>query len=303
MIELIKRKYYNCKIQIKVKRVNKNEIFPKVLRASKFQATKQTPNSEAVKNQYFYRIMVFIYGAATIVLDTGHIVCKKNDILYLLPDTPYRILDTHGGFAVINIYFDYLGNTQTPEELAYKNIYQNEFDPMLCPKRYDFTDFPKLNEVYVIHNDTEIVDLSFKILKEYEKEDPSSRRLISLLMSCIIEKMCLHKDNPGRKNDKYQQIINYIKENAHLKITAEDLEERFHYHKNHINRIVKSETGMNLKSFILKTKIDLADKLFEDADMSVTEIANYLNFFDASHFLKIYKRAKQGGNLCYTKKI
>ena len=104
--------------------------------------------------------------------------------------------------------------------------------------------------------------------------------------------MCLHKENPLRKNDKYEQIINYIKENAHLKITAEDLAEKFHYHKNHINRIIKTETGMNLKSFILKTKTDLADKLLENTDMNVTEIANYLNFFDASHFFKTYKRSK-----------
>lgn len=78
MIKLIgKIKRYYCKIQIKVKIVNRNEISPNVLRASKFQSTEQTPNSEEIKNQYFYRIMVFIHGAATVVLDDSHIVCKK----------------------------------------------------------------------------------------------------------------------------------------------------------------------------------------------------------------------------------
>ena len=116
-------------------------------------------------------------------------------------------------------------------------------------------------------------------------------------MSCIIEEMCLYQENHGRKNERYEQMISYIKENAHLKITAEDLAEKFFYHKNHINRVIKRETGMNFKMFVMKTKIDLADKLLEDTDMNVTEIANYLNFFDASHFIKCYKKLKKTSKL------
>lgn len=269
-----------------------NDITPNVVRASEFQSTKQTPNSEEVKNQYFYRIMAFTQGTATVVLNNRYIISNKNDILYLLPDTPYQILNSHGDFSVINIYFDYLSKTLVSEELAHKTLFQNEFNPALCQKIYTFTDFLKLNEPHIIHNNSSIVDFSFKILKEVEKKDSSSARLISLLMSCIIEEMHLNKESQGRKNDKYRQIINYIKDNAHLKITADDLAKKFHYHKNHINRIVQKETGMNLKSFILKTKIDLADKLFENTNMNITEIANYLNFFDASHFIKIYKKIK-----------
>lgn len=273
------------------------DIHPIVLRASKFQSTKQTPNSEEIKNQYFYRIMVFVYGSATVVLDNSQIVCNENDILYLLPDTPYRILNSHGDFTVINVYFDYFGKVQIPEELAYKTLFQNRFERALCQERHTFTDFSKLNESHVIHNNADIADFSYKILRRFEKDITLSQRLVSFLMSCIIEEMCLYQENHGRKNERYEQMISYIKENAHLKITAEDLAEKFFYHKNHINRIIKRETGMNFKMFVMKTKIDLADKLLEDTDMNVTEIANYLNFFDASHFIKSYKKLKKTSKL------
>lgn len=275
--------------------LKKDEIIPKVLRAAEFRSTIQTPNSEEVKNQYVYRIMVFTYGAATVAIGDECVVCGKNDILYLLPNVPYQVLNTHGDFSVINIYFDYQDTIRETEGLVDKTLYQKEFVPELCRERYEFTDFPNLNEPCVIQNNPDIAEFSFKILKECERGTATSRRLISLLMACVIEEMCLHRDDPGRKDDQHEQIVNYIRENAHAKITAGDLSDRFHYHKNHINRIIKNKTGMNLKAFILKTKIELADRLIENTDMNITEIANYLNFFDASHFLKIYKRRKNEG--------
>lgn len=294
MIKLIvKMKHYNCKNQTKVVIMKRDEIKPKVLRAFKFHSTAQTPNSEEVKNQYFYRVMVFISGSATVVLGEQRMLCKKNDVLYLLPDTPYQILNTNGNFAVINIYFDYSGDTHAPKGLFYKTLFQNEFVSELCRKKYVFADSPVLNTPQIIQDHSNILDFSFKILKEYEKvPDLCNQKLISLLMSCIIEEMCSRQKNVGRKSDKYMQLIAYIRENAYLKITAEDLSKKFFYHKNHINRIIKSETGMSLKAFILKTKIELAQKLFEETNMNVTEIANYLNFYDTSHFLKIYKKNK-----------
>ena len=75
--------------------LSKNKIIPHILRATKFRSTINTPNSEDIKNQYFYRIMIFTQGSATVVTNFFTNVCKKNDALYLLSDTPYKILNTH----------------------------------------------------------------------------------------------------------------------------------------------------------------------------------------------------------------
>lgn len=107
--------------------LKKNESIPHILRASKFCSTVKTPNSEAVKNQYFYRIMLFTQGSATAVTSTFTNVCKKNDVLYLLPDTPYQILNTHGQFEVLNIYFEYVHDLYTNNDESCKTLYQTEF--------------------------------------------------------------------------------------------------------------------------------------------------------------------------------
>ncbi len=278
-----------------------SDICPVVLRASNFRSTKQIPNSEKIKNQYFYRVMIFVDGRATAVSDTFEAVCNKGDVLYLLPDTPYRILNTYGDFEVINIHFDYVHGCDVVDDSVYRTVFQNDFLPQLCRKRYDFSDYNILNKSGIIKKNMDILNFAVKILKEYERKNYLEEKFLSHLMICIIDEICFDEKRISNRNDKYEQIIDYIKNNAELKITANELGEKFHYHQNHINRIIKEETGMNLKTFILKTKIELADKLFENTSMNVTESANYLNFFDASHFIKTYKKFKYKNKSSYSK--
>lgn len=295
-----------------MKTVCKNEVKPYVFRASKFYSSLDAPNSENVKNQYFYRLMVFTYGSATVVTDKSEEVCRKSDVLYLPPDTPYRILNTHGEFEVLNIYFDYGSSNSNSngdsdsnsiegdgagDEYPYKTLFQSDFCKEYCREIYFFEDMPKLNNSFVIHGNTDIAVFAQKIFEEFMVNDNSSKRISSLLLLCITEELCRNGVSGQPDNKKYTELTDYIKEKCNEKITAAELSQKFHYHKNHINRIIKNTTGMNLKSFMLKTKIDAAEKLFEETNMSVTEIADYLNFFDASHFLKTYKKFGKDKNL------
>lgn len=274
----------------------KNETVPHILRASKFRSTRETPNSEDTKNQYFYRIMVFTAGSATVDSEFFTGICKMNDILYLLPDTPYRILNTHGDFEVLNIYFDYFENTCAENEYIHKTLFQTEFDKKHCRETYNFIDAPGLNTPCIIRNSFNISDYAGKIFSEYTRACGASMRLVSLLISCIIEEICRKELFCEGVSGKYEEMISYIKDNCSEKLTAEGLSEKFHYHKNHINRIIKSNTGMNLKTFILKSKMDMADRLLEETNMNITEIANYLNFFDASHYIKTRNKTKNNEN-------
>ena len=270
----------------------KTEINPLILRATKFKSTQKTPNSENIKNQYFYRIMLLTQGSATVVTNSFKETLRKNDVLYLLPDTPYKILNSHGEFEVLNIYFDYFNLPYPDNEYVYKTLFQSQFDESKCQKIYHFTDAPKLNSPCIICNNKNIADFAFKIFTEFSEKCENSKKICSLLLNCIVEEICKSFILTVENNDKHSKILNYIKENCDAKICADDLAKKFYYHKNHINRIIKLNTGLTLKEFIIKSKIELADKLFEETNMTTTEIANYLNFFDASHFIKTYKKYK-----------
>ncbi|MBQ8203501.1 MAG: helix-turn-helix transcriptional regulator [Clostridia bacterium] len=263
------------------------ELFPCLLSAVKFRSTHESPNSEKVKNQYYYRVMAFIDGKATVSTDEFNLVLKRGDVLFLTPNFPYRILNTHGEFEVLNIYFDFSRKSDFLPRASINTVLQSNFDSNRIKNLFHFEDAPPLNSSKVIANNKNIIDYSLKIAAL--SDNGAEMRLKRHLLSCILEEIIISEQ---RNNSpiKADEIINYIKENAEKKITADELSEIFHYHKNHINRIVKVKTGYTLKAFILRCKADLARGLLEETDMTTTEIAGYLNFFDASHLIKTMKR-------------
>lgn len=102
----------------------------------------------------------------------------------------------------------------------------------------------------------------------------------------IIEKIISETGEKSNLNQNTLDLLSYIENNCHERISSEHLSKLFHYHKNHLNRIIKQATGMTLKSYILTAKIRLAQRLYEETQMTTTEIAHYLNFYDVSHFIK-----------------
>lgn len=268
--------------------LSKEKINPCVLRVAEFKSTISAPNSERIKNQYCYRVMLFIRGSATVISKDFKEVCNCGDTLYLLPDFEYRILNTHGDFEVLNIFFDYFPNTSFDCKNILKTTFQSEFDRSLCTPVKVFNSGYELNKSHIIFQNKNIIEYGLKIQSEARNSEKSSAKIVSLLMNCIIEEIAREKYKAAFQKSK--EILAYISNHCAEKITAGELEKEFHYHRNHINRLIKSSTGMNLKSYILQAKLEYARKLFEETDMNLMEIANYLGFFDASHFIKTCKK-------------
>ncbi|MGF7080973.1 AraC-like DNA-binding protein [Mucilaginibacter sp. UYCu711] len=59
-----------------------------------------------------------------------------------------------------------------------------------------------------------------------------------------------------------------------------------------MNRYFKQQTGITLKHYINQYKINLAASRLLYSDLSISEIANELQFTDESHLNKIFKKYK-----------
>ena len=62
----------------------------------------------------------------------------------------------------------------------------------------------------------------------------------------------------------------------------------FSYHKNHINKLVKRETGKSLSEYIRYVRIKHAKTLIFEEGVSLSEISMRLGYFDYSHFYKAF---------------
>ena len=60
----------------------------------------------------------------------------------------------------------------------------------------------------------------------------------------------------------------------------------------HFSRIFKSVTGATFTQYIKSVKIDRAERLLKCSDMSVTEIAQSLEYATTSHFIEDFRKEK-----------
>ena len=97
---------------------------------------------------------------------------------------------------------------------------------------------------------------------------------------------CLHRMQTQRL---IEQVISYIENHCTEKLTCEQVASAFSYHPNSLNRIMRAEMGRSLHEIITRAKIDAAIRLLTETDVSITDIAYQIGFYDRAHFAKTFR--------------
>ncbi|KQY94380.1 hypothetical protein ASD24_02125 [Paenibacillus sp. Root52] len=83
-----------------------------------------------------------------------------------------------------------------------------------------------------------------------------------------------------------EYIFNHLYENITLSVLAK----KAGLQENYLSQLFKKETGVTITQFIQAEKIEEAKKMLELTQLPVTAIAAKLNFYDQTHFIKIFKK-------------
>lgn len=91
------------------------------------------------------------------------------------------------------------------------------------------------------------------------------------------------------KTTTADMIARYLTENMQKGVCLEELAERFHFSKNHIINIFKSNYGVTPFEYMNNQRIKKAKRLMEVTSLSAECIAYECGFGDYSHFYKLFK--------------
>ena len=102
----------------------------------------------------------------------------------------------------------------------------------------------------------------------------------------------LSRGENGAANTKkqlYNDIIDYVNYfiNDDLKVTS--IARHFGYNDKYLSRYFKKMSGVSLKHYILSQKIERANFLLTDTNLTVSDISNSLGFSDYHNFIRVYK--------------
>ncbi len=98
----------------------------------------------------------------------------------------------------------------------------------------------------------------------------------------------LHGQN--RTNETVGRILDYLSENFHETITLEMLSKEVSLSTFRISHLVKEQTGKTVLQHIHHLRIQEAQRLLEQSEMSCTDIAYESGFGDQSYFIKQFRK-------------
>ncbi|MCD8076469.1 MAG: helix-turn-helix transcriptional regulator [Lachnospiraceae bacterium] len=97
-------------------------------------------------------------------------------------------------------------------------------------------------------------------------------------------------DRSNYQKQLYSEIIDYVKLNTSIILHVSDIAARFGYNEKYISTLFNTFSGMPLKKFISKCKMEDADFLLSETSLSINEISAKLGYTDAHNFARAYKK-------------
>lgn len=102
-------------------------------------------------------------------------------------------------------------------------------------------------------------------------------------------KMHMLKVDPS-VSEPIQKALDYIYMNIREKINLNDVAEHAGVSSCYLSKLFVKETGINIKDYILETKVEKAKNLLKYSEIDSVEIANFLSFSTQSHFISTFKK-------------
>jgi len=89
--------------------------------------------------------------------------------------------------------------------------------------------------------------------------------------------------------ERFNDILDYIKENYHHKLALTHLANHFHFNKNYICHLFKKHAKTTFITYLTQLRIDAAKELLRDSSLSQVEIAASVGFSNCYYFNKVFK--------------
>lgn len=248
--------------------------------------TRRYPRLRMQKTQYTYRFIYVINGNFNIIIGNERMICEAGDIVYLMPGEIYSIESSGCDFSIYNLFFGYLPDKRYEESKNTACVFLHDYKSESTHEILNFTDANELNKSGVFKRLSCFDDLDF--LMKIDRGDSRYCFHGKATILSVISKILADKNQSRLKNEKIESLVSYIRLNPEKNLSASELSNKFSYHKNYLNALVKQKTGKTLIEYVRWVKIEYAKTLIFNGGMNLTQIAIALGYYDYSHFYKAF---------------
>lgn len=149
----------------------------------------------------------------------------------------------------------------------------------------------KLGDQIVIEN------ILSKLSLEYQKQLPDSQLYLKILLIELL--LVANRIEPADASvyessspvhEKIHRIVRYLRANYQKPLSLKELAGQFYISQYYLSRMFKTVTGLTLIEYLNTIRIQEAQKLLADENLSITEIASLVGYDSQTYFGRMFKR-------------
>jgi AraC family transcriptional regulator, transcriptional activator of pobA len=234
----------------------------------------------------FFRIALCLRGTVTVDcgLETFH--HQTNTIHFNFPTQLFSLYD------------------KSDDMFAYYTLFSESFIEGILPlqalqQQFPFLDYDGVPFFQLSDDEAlEIENLFHRMNFEIKEKRPNFKKTIQLYLNLILitaqrsylRQGLMQKIDPKKEHTLLMRYKKMVAQHFITKRKVEDYAAFLAVTPNHLNKIIKEQTGNTASSFIESMLVMEAKALLRYTELSISEIAYQLDFTDPSHFNKFFKK-------------
>lgn len=240
------------------------------------------------------RFWFFLSGKALLTINGKQYPIKKNSMVAIMPWDTTIISNVKEPLHFIKIVYnsDFLWDAGYSENLS--NRYLSLLNPISEQPVANLTR-DESEKILAIMDDikNEIgTESLYDVAKERELSDAYvSNKIFGLIIEFIrvISKVNLKRiDGKSMELDDRPAIFKYIYSHISQNMTLRKLSELFYMSESSISKYITDVTGLTFSDLVNEMRITKTVDLLTYTDMSLSDVAQFVGFSDASHLIKVF---------------
>jgi AraC-like DNA-binding protein len=240
----------------------------------------------------FFELIFIVSGNGTHQLNDSNFNYNEGDVFLLTPN------DEHAFVVKERTVFGYLKFTEQifleKTELVSDLKWRKQIDAIILHSN----SIP--GSVINRELDKESVFQLFKLIKnEFKNPSAYGRSVLLELFGALLIIISRNISNHNMaatfsEKDRVSAILTYIRQNVldNEKIKISEIAKEFYMSPNYVSVFIKKHASISIQQYVIQTKMKMAERLLKQTGLTITEIAQKMNFTDSSHFTKIFKKNK-----------
>lgn len=138
-----------------------------------------------------------------------------------------------------------------------------------------------------------LLELIMRLWHVYNQRGGISRFQTEMLFRHVLNEALLcvvNRQNSCESHTLFERVSNYIHEHYYQSLTISSLAEQNNVNRNRLSYVFKKHAGIGPAEYLLKYRINMAQKMLYTSDAPVQQIAHAVGIDDPFYFSRVFKK-------------